>query len=264
MVGRCLILLLISYESLAQTYLGPRYQAMGYTGTALQGIYSMTANPAGLVGLVRTTANIDYQHHFLATDITTQVALGAVPTRLGVFGVSAYRYGLADAYDDIKLGFAYAKRFGKSLALGMSASYHQLYIPNYLSTASLSVDMGAQYCFEEGAIIGFQYTNVGNATYGQDVYGVIPAYMRLGGSYPMAQVTVTADAIYRLEGTLGGHFGVEYGLGEVFHLRGGLSVNPMQQHAGFGVGWHRFLFDAAATFHPHLGTSPQVGIGYAF
>ena len=86
MVGRCLILLLISCESLAQTYIGPNYQAMGHAGTALEGIYSLTANPAGLTGLDRIAASVGYQHHFFTTDITTQAALLGVPTRLGTWG----------------------------------------------------------------------------------------------------------------------------------------------------------------------------------
>ncbi|WP_257669882.1 hypothetical protein [Parapedobacter tibetensis] len=264
MIGRCLILLLISYDSLAQTYLGPRFEAMGYTGAALQGIYSLTANPAGLTGIEYLTANISYQHHFLTTDITSQSALLGVPTRLGIFGLAANRYGLKEAYDETKVGFSFAKQFGTRFSVGMSAGYHQLFIPNYLSVSSLSVDMGLQYHFERGATIGFQYTNIGNADYGQDIYGIIPTYIRIGGSYPLAQVIVSSDVVYRLERSLGGHFGIEYRIANLVCLRGGLSINPMQQHAGFGIYWQRFMFDAAATFHPRLGTSPQIGLCYAF
>ncbi|SEL83327.1 hypothetical protein [Parapedobacter koreensis] len=264
MIGRCLILLLISYESLAQTYVGPNYQAMGFTGTALKGIYSLTANPAGLVGLERLTASVNYQHHFFTTDITTRAALLGIPTRLGVFGLAANRYGLKAAYDDTKVGFSFAKRFGSQFSIGLSTNYHQLFIPNYLSTFSLSVDLGVQYYFEQGATIGLQYTNLNKATYGMDVYGTIPSFIRFGASYPWAGVMVTADAVYRLEGTVAGNFGIAYHVGDILSLRGGLSTNPLQQHAGFGVNWQRFTMDAAATFHPRLGTSPQIGLSYAF
>src|SRR5690606_30814398 len=129
MIGRCLLLLLISYESLAQTYIGPNYQAMGSTGTALEGIYSLTANPAGLVGVERLTASINYQHHFFSQDVTTQAALLGVSTRLGSFGLSLNRFGLKAAYNDLKAGFAFAKRLSSRIALGLSASYHELRIP---------------------------------------------------------------------------------------------------------------------------------------
>jgi len=237
---------------------------MGYTGTALQGIYSLTANPAGLMGLERIAVSLDHQHHFLTKDITTQAALLGVPTRLGTFGLAIRRYGLKKVYDDTKASFSFARQFGSRFFVGMSASYHQLYIPNYLNVSSVSVDMGVQYRFKQGVIIGFQYANLGHADYGVDVYGTIPSFIRMGASYQLADVTIAADVAYRMQHAVGGHFGVEYGIGNILCLRGGLSINPMQQHAGFGVRWLHFMFDAAATFHPRLGTSPQIGICYAF
>ncbi len=262
MIGRCLILLLISYESLAQTYVGPNHQAMGFTGVALQGIYSLTANPAGLVGMERPTVSLNYQYHFLSTDITTQSALAALPTRLGVFGITALRYGLKGAYDEGKLGFTFARSLGPQFAMGMSLAYHQLYVPNYLSVSSLSVDLGVQYRLEQGMVIGFQYTNIGRADYGQDLYGTIPTAIRLGASCPLSTVLVSADVSYGFAYRLNGHVGIEYNVGERLYLRGGLSANPLQQHVGFGIHWDHFRFDVATTFHPRLGTSPQIGLSY--
>src|SRR3546814_20582292 len=104
---------------------------MGQAGTALEGIYSITANPAGLAGLEDIAIRVGYQHHFFTTDITTQAALLGVPTRLGTWGLVVRRYGMDGAYHDTKVGFAFARRFGPHLPVGMSAGYHQLYLPNY-------------------------------------------------------------------------------------------------------------------------------------
>lgn len=264
MIGRCLLLLLISYESLAQTYVGPNHQAMGQTGTALEGIYSITANPAGLAGLEDIAIRVGYQHHFFSTDISTQAALVGIPTRLGTWGLVARRFGMDGAYIDTKAGFAFARRFGHSLSLGISASYHQLYIPKYLSAYAYTVDIGAQYHVEKGGTIGLQYSNVGHTDFGSEVFGTIPHFVRAGFSYPLATVTLTADVAYRFKDNLSGHMGMAYWIGNVFCLRGGLSVNPLQQHAGFGFRWQQFVFDAATTFHPRLGASPQIALGYAF
>ncbi len=261
MVGRCLILLLISYESIAQTHLGPRYQAMGNTGTALQGIYSLTANPAGLTGVERLTANIAYQHHFLNTDITTQTALLAIPTPLGAFGFLANRYGLKEAYDENRFGIVYAKPFGPRFSMAMAVNYHQLRVPNYVNNRTFSVDIGVQYQLES-TTMGMYSTNVAGARYDHDAYGVIPSTLRLGISHRMDKVLVASDATYRFDGALDGHIGAEYSPREILHLRGGLSLNPLQQYAGFGVVWSSLVFDIAATFHPRLGTSPQIGICY--
>ena len=237
MIGRCLLLLLISCESFAQTYIGPSHQAMGETGTALEGIYSLTANPAGLAGLDGIAVSLAHQHHFFSTDITTQAALLGVSTRLGVLGVAVRRYGIDHAYHETRAGFTFAKRFGPRVSLGMSASYQQLYIPNYLSVYAFAVDMGAQYHFDKGSAIGFQYTNVGNAEYGASVYGTIPSFVKIGFSYPLASVIVAADVAYRFENSVSGHLGIAYWIGDLFCVRGGLSVNPMRQLSGFGCLW---------------------------
>src|SRR5690606_28451917 len=126
MVRGCLIILLISSKSLAQTYVGPSYQAMWQTGTALEWIYSLTANPSGLTGVDRLALSFGYQHHFFTTDITTQAALLGVPTPLGTWGLLMRRYGLGGAYEDIQAGLAFAKQFGPRLSLGMLVNYHQL------------------------------------------------------------------------------------------------------------------------------------------
>jgi len=237
---------------------------MGNTGTALQGIYSLTANPAGLVGLECPVINLGYQYHFLTADISSQTALLGLPTKLGVFGLAVHRYGLHGAYDDTKAGLSFAKRFGPRFSVGLSTSYHQLFIPAYLHATALSVDMGLQYRFEHGPTIGFQYVNIGEVDYGDEVSGDIPTFLRIGASYPLGQVVITADGVYRLVHSLGGRMGLEYSVGDLLCLRGGLGVNPLQQHVGFGIHWQRLVFDVAATFHPRLGTSPQIGVSYVF
>jgi|SRR5690606_14435431 len=264
MIGRCLILLLISCDSLAQTYLGPTYQALGFTGAALRGIYSLTANPAGLAGLERPTVSVNYQHHFLSADIRTQSALVGLPTRFGVFGMGMVRHGLSGAYSDTRGGLSYAKPFGHRLSVGLTANYHQLYIPAYVNVSAVSMDVGIQCHLPDGSVAGVYYTNVGGVTYGGEVYGVIPSFLKAGLSYPLPNVVVVAEMAYSNMHRLSGHFGIDYGLGDIVHLRGGLSLNPLRQYAGLGICWQQFILDAAATFHPQLGTSPQIGVCYAF
>lgn len=263
MIGRCLILLLISANAYAQTYTGARYQAMGATGTALQEIYSLTANPAGLTALVRTTAHIAHQYHFLSAEITSQTALLGIPTRLGSFGLAAHRYGLQGTYDEIRAGFAYAKRFGRELSLAVRINVHQLGISDYGTTRTFSADMGLQYHTPQGLIIGLHYQNVGGLNY-DDGYGTIPSSVRLGASYRLDKVTVTSDVVYDRFHATNAHLGLEYAIISSLLLRGGLSVHPLQQHAGFGLAWGRMIVDVTATFQHYLGMSPQIGISYAF
>lgn len=263
MIGRCLILLLISAKAYAQTYTGTRYQAMGSTGTALQEIYSLTVNPSGLTALERPTAHVGHQYHFLSTEITGQTALLGIPTRLGNFGLMVHRYGLQDIYNEIHIGFAYAKQFGRELSLAVRINAHQLGISNYGTTRTFSADMGLQYHTAQGLIIGLHYLNVGGIDYAHGL-GALPSTVRLGASYRLDKVTVTSDVVYDRIRAANGHLGLEYAIITSLLLRGGVSVHPLQQHAGFGLVWGQMVVDVAATFQHYLGISPQIGISYAF
>lgn len=263
MIGRWLIFLLISAEAYTQTYTGTRFQAMGDTGVALQEIYSLTANPAGLTRLDGVVIHLAHRQHFLSTEITGQTALLGIPTAWGNFGLLASRYGLQDAYEEFQGGFVFAKPFGPKWAFALRFNLHQLRIPKYVADRTFSVDAGLQYLVRESLIIGLYYRNVGAMTYGE-LYGTLPSTLGIGTSYQLGNVLVTSDAVYDRIKTIAGRVGLEYALAPVFVLRGGISLNPLQQHAGFGVAWERMTIDAAATFHQRLGTAPQIGISYAF
>jgi hypothetical protein len=58
--------------------------------------------------------------------------------------------------------------------------------------------------------------------------------------------------------------GVEYKLIKIVALRGGISVNPFKQFAGFGINYKKVLVDFAVASHPVLGYSPQIALGYEF
>ena len=263
MIGRCFILLLISAEAYAQTYTGTRFQAMGGTGTALQEIHSLTANPAGLTALVHTTSHIAHRYHFVATDITSQTALLGVPTSLGSFGILLHRYGLQNTYREMQGGLAYAKSFGPRLSLAIKINAHQLAISNYGSTGAFSADVGLQYSVLPELLVGVHYLNVGGLNY-DDRHGTIPSSIRLGACYRLDKVIVTSDLKYNTTNPVSGAVGLEYAIVPILLMRGGLSFLPLAQHAGFGLIWGHMAFDMAASFHRYLGMSPQFGLSYAF
>jgi len=264
MVTRWLLLLLIATDSLAQPRLNPRYQAMGNAGVALQGLYNVVANPAGLANLTHATVGLAYLRHAYMADLTSHLAMAGFPCRLGTFGIAADRYGLRGTYRSLVVGFSFVRSFGPQLSLGLTTRYHQLWVPTYLQAAAVSVDAGVQYRMRDGTIVGLHAVNVGQATYGGRVYGTIPAGLGIGISQQLEQVTLTADGWYRPTQPVSGHFGLEYRLAAILCLRGGLSLQPLQQHAGFGLGWGGFDLDVGAVFHPQLGMSPQIGLSYAF
>src|SRR5690606_30318007 len=106
------LLLLIATDSLAQPRLNPRYQAMGNAGVALQGLYNVVANPAGLANLTHATVGLAYLRHAYMADLTSHLAMAGFPCRLGTFGIAADRYGLRGTYRSLVVGFSFVRSFG--------------------------------------------------------------------------------------------------------------------------------------------------------
>lgn len=249
----------------AQTVTGGRFLAMGNTGAALEGVYSLNVNQAGISGLQRPTVALLYQNHFFNTDIHTQAAMLGVPTRLGVFGVAANRYALTGAYTETRVGFVYGRRFGKDFAVALGFNYHQLRIPNYGGSVAMSVDIGLQYRVTQQMIVGVHYANLGDLGYDTDAFSIVPSVVRGGATYDFADVvSISADMVYHLDDRLDTRVGLEYRLAEWFCFRGGISLNPMQQYVGFGVQRDQIMVDLTAAFHGRLGMSPQISVAYAF
>lgn len=261
----CVLSLFLFSEACAQNVAGARFIGMGNTGTALDGINSLTVNQSGLTSLTATTASIFHQSHFFNADIQSQGLLIAVPTKYGVFGGMATRYALAGTYSEIKTGLTFARRFGNEFSAALALNYHQFRIANYGGSESASVEAGVQYQVIPDFALGLHIANPGNMGYDNEAYAVIPTVGRLGAAYAFnAQVQVSADLLYLYDGGLDTRIGLEYLVIPWLAFRGGVSLRPMQQYAGFGLEWEQFQLDMSAMFHPRLGMSPQLCLSYAF
>lgn len=265
MIYRIVFFLLFALDTQAQLSTGPRFTAMGKTGTALQDPYSLYSNPAGIANLKNPFTAISIEDHFFGNDIHSQSVMLVYPTRLGVLGYRIQNYGIQSAYGELTSGISFARIFGDQFSLALRLNYHQLKIPNYGSSVTFSVDFGAQYYLSDIWILGIQFENPGNFKPNGDHYTQIPKQFHLGTSYRFSeQVLVAVDGRYSGKGKADASLGLEYAIVEWLKLRGGLSLNQFQHYAGFGFGYNRFLFDTAVTVHPSLGISPQIAIGYSF
>lgn len=265
MYYRVLLLLLITVNAKAQKNQGARFTGMGNVGTALQDVYSLVSNPAGIATLKSPTASLSFEKPFLGLDIKSQSALFAFPFKLGVLGYAIHSYGIPNAYSNLKTGLSLARMFGPQLSLAITINYHQLKIPSYGSNKTFSIEFGAQYMLNENWTIGAHIDNPGRFGFKNENYYVIPSLLHFGNSYQFSEhVLISMEGKYLFHESFDGSLGIEYSMIEWMKLRGGISVNHFQQHVGFGFAYQDFLFDAATTIHPRLGVSPQISLSYVF
>ncbi|MCZ4243696.1 hypothetical protein [Pedobacter punctiformis] len=260
------LLIFVSTSTLfAQNNLGPRLTAMGNNGASTADIWSLQANPAGITGITSPSISLNYVKHLFSNEISTQGLVGVIPFGNNYTGISFQRYGFS-AYNEMKIGFAYAKKFDKKLAIALDVNYFQLKIPNYGSSTGFSVDIGLLYHFSEQLSFGAFTANPSRQKYSaQEIEAQIPSSFNIGANYKASDKVLIATTISKvLNQSVDVKLGIDYKILDLLSLRAGLSAKPFKQYAGFGLNYKKFLLDMATAYDPNLGYAPQIAIGYAF
>lgn len=248
----------------AQENYGPRITALGTSGVALQDVWSAKANQAGMATLQSISLSADYESRFGIKELSAKSLVFALPLKSFVLGAAFQSYGI-DEYNEIKSGFSLAKAFGPKLFIAIGLNYHQLRIFNYGSAKTFTVDVGLQYHVFPKLWLASHIANPNQSKFGDNTDQIIPTHIQFGGTYLFSeQLLITSEVEQVVDRQLDFKAGLEYKLVKFVALRGGVSVNPFKQYAGFGVNYQNVSIDFAIASHPVLGYSPQISLGYEF
>ncbi|MBB2144988.1 hypothetical protein GM921_05810 [Pedobacter sp. LMG 31464] len=260
-----LVLLISLNFCFAQNNLGPRLTAMGNNSAAVKDIWSLNGNISGISYLESPTVAINYTKYLIDNELSNQSIAFVLPLKNNYLGVSFNRYGIA-AYNEIKAGFALAKRFGKKLSIAIKGNYHQLKISNYGSTTGFSVDVGAMYDLNEQITLGVSLNNPSFQKYSsREIETKIPSTIQVGASYKASDKILIATTISKdFNAAIDVGLGIDYKLLDLISLRGGLTAKPFKHYAGFGLNYKKFVMDMAVESDSHLGYTPQLALTYAF
>lgn len=262
---KLLLLILVSYGLKAQTGSGARLTAMADAGAALSGIWSVNANQAGLAYIKRPTLAFAYQKSFSGQLVGSEAAIFAFPFKNQVLGVDFYRYGF-DSYRQQEFGLSFAKKFGPGLSLATSLRYHQLIIDNYGKSNAFSADAGLSYQLNKYLILGAHLSNLSKSSFNRQlIFSDLPLSIQFGAAYQASeQVLLALTMVQTLNAEADLKMGLEYRLLNLFALRGGISINPFREYAGFGLLKKDFEMGIGIATHQALGYSTQISLSYAF
>lgn len=261
-----LVCVLLSLQLSAQTFNAAPNLAMGNTGIAREGVYNLSTNPAGIASVSSATVAAAYQQHFMTADLTSQALFAVVPFRTqSHLGLHLRQYGVRDASNLTTIGATLTRTFGRQIRTSITANWHHYAVRQYLSEQGLSVDLGFQYMLGP-VVVGALFRNISGTAFSNEVDDQrIPQELAFGATYRLSgEVYVSADYVHDTAGQYDVRAGVEYRFDKRFMIRGGASSHPVQYHAGAGLLIRQFQVDFASSFHPQLGTSPQVALRYAF
>lgn len=249
----------------AQYNQGSRLTAMGKASAAVNDLWSLNANPAGITGQKSPIAGLNYARYFFGDELSEQNFAFVLPFKNNYAGFSINRYGINE-FNEIKAGFALAKKFGEEFSIAVKANVHQIKISNYGNSATFSVDVGANYALSKKIAFGLYVNNPSSQHYKTtNIAANIPTAIHFGATYePSNKVILAATVTKTIDQKVDVAIGVDYKFQDFISIRGGLSAKSFKQYFGIGLNYEKFLLDIAVESHPQIGYTPQIGLSYAF
>ncbi|WBM73695.1 hypothetical protein [Saprospira grandis] len=242
-----------------------RGAALGNASVAFTDINAAYSNQAGLAFLEELSFSAYGERRFLAEGLNSFLFAAAYPleNNQGTFGLTLNYFGFS-AYNEQKIGLAYARKLSERFALGVQLDYLGIRIPTYGSANSFTFELGLTAKISEELTLAAHVYNPVHAKLGQ-LDERLPALFNLGLAYhPSEKVGIYAALekdIYNQP--FGAKAGIEYQAHKIFKLRAGMQLSDLSQLSfGLGLDLDELQIDLATAYHQVLGFTPSFALSY--
>ncbi|WP_445665888.1 hypothetical protein [Fodinibius sp. AD559] len=244
----------------AQAVIGARELAVGQATSALQGTdWSIFGNPA-LMSEDERAVSFFGVRYFGLSEITDMAFSGSYPTKFGVVGAGAHRYG-DDLFNESRLRIGYKNSFA-GFHFGAIINYsHVTMGGGYGSAGALGVDVGVAAPVVSDLWIGAKATNINQPEYGSLNNEKLPRELSIGLSYQLSDIALfTSDVVKDVQFPISYRGGVEVSVIENLVGRAGITTEPLTFWGGFGYSRDLWAVNIAVQRHENrvLGYSPAI------
>ena len=260
-LGICISLILNYTNNLyAQAVIGARELSLGQATTALSNSrWSIFANPAMMSGEQDDVAFYAVRYFGFA-EITDIAAAVNYPTKLGVVGIGAHRYGY-DLFNKSRLRLGYKNSF-LGFHFGAVLNYsHVAQGGGYGSAGALGIDVGIAAPIISGLWIGAKATNINQPKYGKLNDEKLSRDLSIGLSYQLSDIALfTTDVVKDVDFPISYRGGLEVTVIGDLMARAGVTTKPQTFSAGFGYSGSFWGANVAVQHHENhvLGYSPAI------
>jgi len=237
--------------------------SLGGCGLTQTNVWSNLSNQSGLAEITQLSVGVSTKNSFGIKELSTHVAIFALPVSGGVFGLNVAYTGFK-LYNETKIGLAFGKKLSKSFNVGIQADYLGIYADGSTNNKnSFTFEIGAQKRLMRDLTLGTHIFNPIAVKLNETE--VIPSIFKLGLRYD-ANSKVSVFTETELENGENGILkaGLEYKIIEQLQLRTGFSTNPAKNTFGIGYTLNNIQVDIAINRHQLLGYSPQFSISSTF
>lgn len=263
---------------IAQTYspVGARSAALANASVTLTDLWSVNNNQSALAGISQVTAGLSYENRFLVQELGLKTFALAIPTKTGTFGLLYNSFGYS-AYNQMKAGLAFGKKFGKIFSAGIQLDYLRTHIAeSYGNQDAFTFEAGILTSLTKQFTIAAHVFNPIHVQIQPETNDRVPVVFKLGMAYKVAEAllfTIETEKNSDFKPLMRG--GIEYAIIEKAAVRIGYSTLPSTSGSdgfsiasalsfGFGLNLRNFLLDLSSSYHQALGWSPAVSMVYNF
>jgi len=240
---------------------GARGAAMGGTGLTFVDINSAFRNQAGLAYLQNFGGIVLGERRFMDSPVHTFSAAAAYPSDFGTFGLTLNYFGI-DAFNEQKIGLAYARKLFDNLAIGVQFDYLTTQIQEYGSAGAITFEAGLHSKISQVLALAVHVYSPARIEWTEGEH--LPSIFAIGLAYqPSNQVVVTAEAEKDIDFDTRFRAGVEYLAVEKVWIRAGVATNPV--NVSFGLGYaisDQLRMDVSSVYHQYLGVTPGFAVIY--
>jgi hypothetical protein len=237
---------------------GARQNAVARTGAAsADDAWALFYNPAGLASIRSFQCAFSYSPSAFSFPELAMTAAGLVIPLNGIglgCGVRSFGYSL---YRETSFSVAGGCSL-PGLAIGATLNLHTVAISGYGSAAVCGVDAGVLLELSGSLTCGAMIRNINAPSVGKGGEP-LPQSLTAGVRWrPTAEISLAGECVSEEPFDVSGRVGCEAELGEYFKIRAGISDQPDEFTAGFGIGITVFQVDYALQSHRELGMTHVV------
>ncbi|MFM7309968.1 MAG: hypothetical protein ACKOZY_05120 [Flavobacteriales bacterium] len=260
---KLVILLVMNTSSHAQFNQGGEASGMSGAYLQAQNVWSAFHNQAGLAAVQDVQAGAFYESRFSMSSLSLKGIACAVPFSKGTFGATYESFGY-DQFSQSKFGIAYAMSLSARFLAGVQLDLLSTRLGDIYGRATqVAVEGGFQYKLNEKVWVNGHLYNPNRAKISDYQDERLPTTIRAGASYQFGdKVQIAAEVRKQSDQSPSIRCGIRYSATKhiLFCAGAGMQTNLVS----FGFGWRQaaFSMQAAASYHPILGFSPQISMTY--
>lgn len=246
--------------------IGARFAGMNNASVALQGLWNVHSNPAGITQLNEPMAGINYNSRFMMNDLSTKSIALLYPVQWGKLAINMNYFGSA-LYHETKAGLVYARKLSKNLSAGIDLEYLSVtFGEGYGTSNKMTFGFGIQYAFSKVLTLGAYVFNPFGIRQDSMQSIAVPFLYRTGLAYTFSDKLLTSLETEYNSMLLNWNIkaGIEFKANRHFAFRTGVGLRQQVFSFGMGYRWKKFSFNVASTLHQQLGLSSQFSVTYTF